>query len=156
MKIKLYTIFTDSHKLFLDELIKQLKDKIKYSTTIITNENYNEMIDKGFNSHEIKTFVHLKNIEKMPTNCPIIMDQYASQKKFEEYSNNLNMKINHKILFHEKADSKFLSVSVASIFARYELVMYKHKLEQELGMKIFYGAGKDAVIVSEILKPKHF
>lgn len=146
---------TDSKKISDDNIVNifnLLNKKLKHSTTILTNEQYNEMINRGFNSHMIKTFIHIKNISKFPSNISVIMDQFAKESMFNSYLKKLNLSCNHKIFFETKADSKFISVALASIFARYYLICEKKNLENLLGFKILYGASNDCVLCAEKIK----
>jgi len=81
----------------------------------------------------------------------IVLDQYASAKKFNEYLKHLKIAENPQIEFFEKADSLFISVSLASIFARHQMLVEVAKIEKITKTKIVLGAGPQAVTAAGLM-----
>ncbi|MCR8613133.1 MAG: ribonuclease HIII [Mycoplasma sp.] len=122
---------TDSKKLTdkkMLELYEKIKNKIKSRTRWLDQEQYNSM-NKKFNAHELKTFLHIKAISSLEESIKVdkvIIDEYASQKNMDKYFNHLkevnipNLKT--PIILIKRAEMVHISVAVASIIARVKLI----------------------------------
>ena len=68
-----------------------------------------------------------------------IIDQFATESKYYEYIK-FTKSIERDITFETKAESKYPSVAVSSIIARYSFITKMAKLSRELNMEIPMGA----------------
>ncbi|QZX49490.1 hypothetical protein [Mycoplasma sp. E35C] len=57
--------------------------------------------------------------QKYDIDCPVILDQFCSQEKYYEYLDYLDKEIIKINVMETRAESKYISVAVASIIARY-------------------------------------
>lgn len=147
----------DSKKLNDKSIIKIAEELIKFVKYDITNINphiYNSMYEKYQNTHIIKTYGHYKSISNLvnfinskhlPLN-KIIIDEYASASKFDQYLLALNIKNNFSNLnFHTQAESIYLAVATASIIARYYFLKQIDELSNQAGFNLPLGAWNDKV-----------
>lgn len=149
----------DSKKL-TDEKIKRcaplIIKKIPYESLVLSNKEYNEYHEKGYNMNKIKAIMHNKVLFKMKNKCfnyeKIIVDQFALPGVYYNYLRETTNKVTG-ITFTTKAEDKNLSVACASIISRYVFLSEKKKLEEKLGMSIPLGAGvKVDEVGKEIVK----
>lgn len=137
----------DSKKL-TDEKIKRcaplIIKKIPYESLVLSNKEYNEYHEKGYNMNKIKAIMHNKVLFKMKNKGfnyeKIIVDQFALPGVYYNYLREATNKVTG-ITFTTKAEDKNLSVACASIISRYVFLSEKKKLEEKLGMSIPLGAG---------------
>ena len=149
----------DSKKL-TDEKIKRcaplIIKKIPYESLVLSNKEYNEYHEKGYNMNKIKAIMHNKVLFKMKNKGfnyeKIIVDQFALPGVYYNYLREATNKVT-EITFTTKAEDKNLSVACASIISRYVFLSEKKKLEEKLGMSIPLGAGvKVDEVGKEIVK----
>ena len=149
----------DSKKL-TDEKIKRcaplIIKKIPYESLVLSNKEYNEYHEKGYNMNKIKAIMHNKVLFKMKNKSfnyeKIIVDQFALPGVYYNYLRETTNKVTG-ITFTTKAEDKNLSVACASIISRYVFLSEKKKLEEKLGMSIPLGAGvKVDEVGKEIVK----
>ena len=149
----------DSKKL-TDEKIKRcaplIIKKIPYESFVLSNKEYNEYHEKGYNMNKIKAIMHNKVLFKMKNKSfnyeKIIVDQFALPGVYYNYLRETTNKVTG-ITFTTKAEDKNLSVACASIISRYVFLSEKKKLEEKLGMSIPLGAGvKVDEVGKEIVK----
>lgn len=149
----------DSKKL-TDEKIKRcaplIIKKIPYESLVLSNKEYNEYHEKGYNMNKIKAIMHNKVLFKMKNKGfnyeKIIVDQFALPGVYYNYLRETTNKVTG-ITFTTKAEDKNLSVACASIISRYVFLSEKKKLEEKLGMSIPLGAGvKIDEVGKEIVK----
>ena len=152
----------DDSKKITDERIRvigeQLKDRVKYSMLALHNEKFNEMTKRGYNMNKLKAYLHnsaiLQLMKKVKGNPPVIVDQFAEEKLYFNYLKN-ERKIYRNIEFTTKAESKYASVAVASIIARYAFLQYFDNLSKESGYNLIKGAGKKVdILTSQIIYEK--
>lgn len=147
----------DSKKINDDKIIeiaKELVKFIKHDVTNISAYDYNLMYEKYQNTHVIKTYGHYKSInnlinlvknEKLPLE-QIIIDEYASEKNFNQYLSKLGIKTNiPNMNFLTQAESSYLAVATASIIARYYFLKQINNLSLEVGFNLPLGAWNDKV-----------
>ena len=142
---------TDSKKLS-DETILQIGEKLKtkffFSKLTLSNEKYNEMIEKGENLNSLKAKMHnraLTNLfKKFPDTTHIFIDQFVGVEKYYSYLNDKNEFKLGNITFHTKGESYYPSVALASVMARYSFLKEKEKLEEHYQMTFPFGAGNAA------------
>ena len=152
---------TDSKKLS-DKKIRELGPivvkEFEYSKLTLSNEKYNEMISKGENINSLKAKMHnraLNNLhEKYIDVIAIYVDQFVNETKYYSYLSQDDEPILRGISFKTKGESRFPSVALASVIARYAFLLEKDKLEQKLGLEIPFGAGKTADEFKKILLDK--
>lgn len=114
-----------------------------HTTYILDNKSYNK--NSEFNMNKMKAILHNKVIvellekEKFPYER-IIVDQFVYPKKYYEHIKDAK-KIVKDILFITKAESKNLSVAVASIISRYYFLLEFDKMSSKYKIKIPKGAG---------------
>lgn len=137
----------DSKKL-TDDKIKEITPKIiakvPYTTIILKPSDYNKYYQNDINMNKIKAILHNKVLlsmqQKMPNYDKIVVDQFASPKKYYEYLQG-SKEILKNITFTPKAEDQCLSVACASIISRYVFLKEMASLSQELGMEVPKGAG---------------
>lgn len=151
----------DSKKL-TDEKIKRcaplIIKRIPYESLILTNKEYNEYHEKGYNMNKIKAIMHNKVLYKMKNkNYPyekIIVDQFALPGVYFNYLKGLEQKVTN-ITFLTKAEDKNLSVACASIISRYIFLKEQKKLEEKLNVTIPKGADTTVDTAGKELIKKH-
>ena len=137
----------DSKKLS-DEKIKEiaplLLKKFFASKLTLSNEHYNELIEKGENLNSIKAKMHnralLNMFKKFPDTKNIFVDQFVSESKYFGYLNDPNEQKILNIVFKTKGESYYPCVALASIFARYSFLLEKEALEKKYKMAFPFGA----------------
>lgn len=143
--IKKYNI--DDSKKLTDNYIMKIAPLfykiIPYSLLVVSNEKYNKLIEqKKLNLNQIKALLHKQAIENLIKKCakdyPIILDQFCSKENFNKYINDDNF--SKKIIFETKAETKYASVALASIMARYKFLIEFDKLSANLNTKLIKGA----------------
>lgn len=138
---------TDS-KVLTDEYIRKiapiLMEIVPHSVVILDNQKYNE-IQQTNNLNAIKAklhnacYIHLeKKIQTLPKLC--IVDQFAEEDIYYHYLKNLNHVIRN-LHFETKAESKYISVAISSIIARYAFLKSMDKLSETYQMEFPKGAG---------------
>ncbi len=129
------------------ELAPKLMKKIPYSLLVLNNKKYNELIQKKYNANTLKAYLHAqahkKLIEKidMEKRPYIIVDQFCEERTYMNYLKQFKNPIRPD-LFLTKAESRYASVAVASIIARYAFLINLAKLSKKLGIKLLKGASK--------------
>ena len=151
---------TDSKKLTdsrIMEIVPQVIKKYKFSKLTLHNEKYNEMIAKGENINSLKAKMHnraLSNICKEIIDVDhIYVDQFVNEKKYYSYLTKEDEPIVRDIAFKTKGESYFPCVALASVVARYFLLVEKEKLEEKYQLEFPFGASslvdKKAKIILE-------
>lgn len=142
---------TDSKKLKDKDILEmgpQLIKKFFVSRLTLSNEKYNEMVDKKENLNSLKAKMHnraLMNLfKKFPDTKYIFVDQFCSEEKYFSYLNDKSEQQVVNIIFHTKGESYYPSVALASVIARYAFLLEKEKLEKKYQMVFPFGAGTKA------------
>ncbi len=152
---------TDSKKMS-DKKIRELgpiiTKEFEYSKLTLQNAKYNEMTAKGKNINSLKAKMHnraLSNLhEKYIDVIAIYVDQFVSEEKYYSYLDKDDEPILKGISFKTKGESRFPSVALASVIARYYFLLEKDKLEEKYGLKFPFGAGKQADEFKKVLLDK--
>lgn len=139
---------TDSKKLS-DEDIREiggaLGKKFFISKLTLSNEKYNELVDKGENLNSMKAKMHnralLNLFKKFPDTKYIFVDQFCAEDKYFSYLNDKNESQVTNITFKTKGETYYPSVALASVIARYAFLLEKDKLEKKYKMTFPFGAG---------------
>ena len=152
---------TDSKKLSdkkIMELGPTLVKEFEYSKLTLTNEKYNEMIEKGENINSLKAKMHnraLSNLhQKYIDVIAIYVDQFVNENKYYSYLTEKDEPIVRGISFKTKGESRFPCVALASVIARYSFLLEKQKLEEKYGLEFPCGAGKKADEFKKVLLSK--
>ena len=124
------------------EIVKQFK----FSKLTLSNEKYNEMLDKGENLNSMKAKMHnraLLNMHKEYIDVlNIFVDQFVAEKTYYKYLNDANEEQIKDITFRTKGESYFPCVALASVIARYSYLKEMEKLSEKYGMDFPFGASK--------------
>lgn len=159
---KLYAMNIRDSKTLSDEAIIKtvdaLKDQVNYSLLTLHNARYNELVERGFNLNKIKAYLHNKAIlnleKKIADNPEVIVDQFTEEKLYYRYLAN-EQEVKRNIHFTTKGESKFASIALASMFARYAFVKHFERLIEETGYPLVKGAGvKVDELAAQILEDK--
>ena len=152
---------TDSKKLSdkkIRELGPILVKEFEYSKLTLPNSKYNEMIFKGKNLNSLKAKMHNRALSNMHNKyidvIPIYVDQFVSEERYYSYLDKDDEPILKGISFKTKGESRFPSVALASVIARYYFLLEKDKLEEKYGLEFPFGAGKKADEFKKILLDK--
>ncbi len=151
----------DSKKLSDEKIIniaERIKDRLVFSLLSLHNEKFNELTRRGYNMNKIKAILHNKAIlnlqMKVFENPPVIVDQFAEEGLYFRYLSNEN-KVYRDIRFTTKAESKYASVAIASIIARYAFLKHFDILVSESGYPLKKGAGSQVdELTSQIIEEK--
>lgn len=151
----------DSKKLSDVKILRigeQLKDRLVFSLLTLHNEKFNELTARGYNMNKIKAFLHNKAIlnlhSKIFDKPPVIMDQFAEEGVYFRYLSD-EKQVFRNLRFYTKAESKFASVAVASIIARYAFLKHFDIISSESGYDLLKGAGSSVdALASHIIKEK--
>ena len=138
----------DSKKLTdekIKKIIPKLIQKIPYVTFSMSNLEYNDWQEKGYNMNQIKAILHNKVLYQMKQKDfpyeKIVVDQFVYPKKYFEHIEHAAEKVTN-ITFTTKAESKCASVAAASCISRYIFLMKMEEMNQTLGLSIPKGAGE--------------
>lgn len=136
----------DSKKLTDDkimEIVPKIIKRIKYSSIILNNKEYNEKYSEDINMNKIKAILHNKVLTNLvKENLPyqyIIVDQFAKPYVYFSYLKTVPNAIRN-ITFMTKAEDKVLSVACASLISRYIFIKEFDKLGEQLDMFLPKGA----------------
>ena len=126
------------------QIAKQFKNQ--YSKLTLSNEKYNEMLDKGENLNSMKAKMHNRALLNMHKDymdvLNIFVDQFVAEKTYYKYLNDANEEQVKDITFKTKGESYFPSVALASVIARYSYLQVMKDLSEKYGMDFPFGASK--------------
>ena len=152
---------TDSKKMSdtkIRELGPVLIKEFEYSKLTLTNEKYNEMVEKGENINSLKAKMHNRALNNLHNKyidvIAIYVDQFVSEEKYYSYLSEKDEPILKGISFKTKGESRFPSVALASVIARYSFLSEKDKLDAKYGLDFPFGAGKQADEFKKVLLDK--
>ena len=148
----------DSKKVTDDFILKvtpEIIKRIPYRSIILTNKEYNEKYSNNLNMNKIKAIMHNKVLYQIMTELKpevdyIIVDEFAREKRYYEYINDVP-NIQRGITFIQKAEDKNLAVGAASIISRYIFLKEFDKLCDEVGLPLPKGAGVNVDKIGEEL-----
>jgi ribonuclease HIII len=125
------------------EVVPKIKDKIKYSTIILSNKEYNEKYKNGYNMNKIKAILHnkaLSNLKNEGLNYDyIVVDQFAEKYVYFSYLKETNNVVKD-ITFLTKGEDKCLAVACSSIISRYIFLKEFSSLSKSVGILLPKGA----------------
>ncbi len=157
----------DSKLLSYDQIMKlapRLIKSTKFAVAVLGNSEYNHLISTKWNGNELKTLLHIQVINKLInqklSQDIVIIDKYSSIKMFQKYVQKVAeiKKINFKpksLMYIEKAESKHIAVSAASIIARYYFLNLMNDMSKVLQIKIPLGASHRVDRIATLVKKKH-
>ena len=151
----------DSKKVTDDFILKvtpEIIKRIPYRSIILSNKEYNEKYSNNLNMNKIKAIMHNKVLYQIMTELKpevdyIIVDEFAREKRYYEYINDVP-NIQRGITFIQKAEDKNLAVGAASIISRYIFLKEFDKLCDEVGLPLPKGAGVNVDKIGEELVNK--
>lgn len=125
------------------EIVPKLIKTIPYSTFILSNSEYNKIYDASMNMNKIKAVLHNKVLLELTSKYPntdyVVVDQFAKPFVYYNYLKT-TPNVYRKITFMTKAESKCLSVAVASMISRYIFIKEFDKLGDKVDMFLPKGA----------------
>ena len=130
------------------DIANSIKGILPHRTVVFENKYYNAMIERGLNTHVIKSFLHNKTLNALTEilrEYPkyIIVDEFASKENHFKYLNRLPKKpdiLEKNLHFVKKGEAIHIAVAAASILARQAFVLYMDDLSEKLDMKVLKGA----------------
>ncbi|MEG1821112.1 MAG: ribonuclease HIII [Malacoplasma sp.] len=126
----------------IKEIFNNIKEYVEYQKYEIYPSDYNKLYNKYQNLNVLKTIGHyqvIKALQKKNTDFALI-DQYCSEKKFNEYLKIIDLEKLDNFKMETKAESKYLEVACASIIARYFFVKQINDLSQKANMRLPFGS----------------
>ena len=128
------------------EVGPKLVKEFHFSKLTLSNEKYNEMLDKGENLNSMKAKMHnraLLNMHKEYIDVlNIFVDQFVAENTYYKYLNDANEEQVRDIIFKTKGESYFPCVALASVIARYSYLKEMEKLSEKYEMSFPFGASK--------------
>lgn len=125
------------------EIVPLIIKKIPYSSMILTNKEYNEKYNDDINMNKIKAIMHNKVLVNLTNKYKadyVIVDEFAKPNIYFNYLRGSN-NVYKNITFMTKAESKVLSVAVASLISRYIFIQEFDKLSESVDTFLPKGAG---------------
>ena len=144
----------DSKKITDEKILKiapTIIDKIPHESIILSNEEFNSYVNKGYNMNKINSMLHNRAILGLLKKDNfsydmVVMDQFTPARNYFGYLKDIGDNIFRKITFTTKAEDKCLSVACSSIISRYLFMKEMDKISKEIDKVLPLGAG---VIVDE-------
>lgn len=125
------------------EVVPKFINKIPYECIILSNKDYNEKYNKGYNMNKLKAILHNKVLGKLKqriTNYDyIVVDQFAEKYVYFSYLKESGNVVKD-ITFMTKGESKCLSVAASSLISRYVFLKEFANIQKEVNMLIPKGA----------------
>lgn len=138
----------DSKRLSDDKIriiAPKLMNLVKYEKLIMSNHKLLEMLSKGSNKLGLEAFMHntcqMRLINKYNLKCKVFVDEFLGEHGYRSYLTNTDTP--NDITFKTKGESYYPSIAVASIIARYILLIYMDDLNDRYGVKFPLGAGEN-------------
>lgn len=125
------------------EVVPKFFKKIPYECIILSNKEYNEKYNDGFNMNKLKAILHnkvLSNLKNKGFNYDyIVVDQFAEKYVYFSYLKSSNNVV-RDITFMTKGEDKCLSVACASLISRYVFLKEFAKISESVGELLPKGA----------------
>ncbi|WP_027724122.1 ribonuclease HIII [Tuberibacillus calidus] len=131
----------------IKELAAPLSKLVPNTILTLSNEKYNQLVEKGYTQTQMKAILHhqaLSNVIKKldgKTFDGCLIDQFTAPKQFFEATRKRPDPLPKPIFFKTKAESLHLSVATASVLARYVFLKALSQLSTEAGLDLPKGAG---------------
>ncbi len=144
----------DSKKITDEKILKiapTIINKIPHSTIILSNEEFNSYVKKGYNMNKINSMLHNRAILSLLKQDNysydmVVMDQFTPARNYFGYLKDIGDNIFRKITFTTKAEDKCLSVACSSIISRYTFMKEMDRISKSIDKVLPLGAG---VLVDE-------
>lgn len=142
----------DSKKLTDDYILKtmdKLLPHLTYSKYTLSNEKYNALNQKGYSMNAIKAILHnlaLTSLSKKVTFNNIYIDQFCEEELYYAYLKKAEAKPLKNIKFYTKGESRFPSIALASMIARYSFLKSMEDLNKKYDLIFPKGASNRADI----------
>lgn len=141
-----HILIKDSKKFKNEELIivyNKLKGNINYEYEEVYDY---EIIDKKLNSIQQKMYFHNKNFLKYKNKEinieELIIDLYTTEKNFQKRTKEMELDWGKNLILEIKADSKYISVALASIIARGIYLENIKNIEEKYNISIPLGTNE--------------
>lgn len=137
---------SDSKKMdddYILEIGPKLIHSYPYSELSLDNHKYNE-VHNDFNMNAIKAKMHnqaLLNLKRRFPAAHIYQDQFAEPGLYYSYLKN-EKSVLRGINFSVKGESRYISVALSSVIARYAFLRKMQKMNEKYGLVFPLGAGK--------------
>ena len=139
------------------EIVPKILDKVKYSSIVFSNTEYNNRYSSDMNMNKIKAILHNKVLSDLLTKIDkpdyIVIDQFAKEKNYYEYLKGSSYLSG--LTFMEKAEDKVLSVAIAAIISRYIFLKEFDRISKEYNIIIPKGAGDEVNKVAKVIVEKY-
>lgn len=132
----------DSKKL-TDDQIKEIYQTLVHDVEHHSQIVYDSQLEAGLNSIGQKVYYHYENVFDYEQET-VVVDLFTTENAFFKYSRELECEWPQNLVLETKADGKYLSVALASIFARAIFLEQMAQLEEKWRMKLPLGAGAHA------------
>lgn len=140
------------------EIVPKLIKKIKYKSTILTNDEYNKKYSNNVNMNKIKAILHNKVLYSLLSEIEypeyIIVDEFAKENRYYEYLKDVTNVVTG-ITFMTKAEDKNLAVACASVISRYIFIKEFDKICDTYHIPIPKGAGEMVDKIGQELVEKY-
>ncbi|HPF83247.1 MAG TPA: ribonuclease HIII [Bacilli bacterium] len=117
--------------------------RIPYECIILSNKEYNEKYNNGYNMNKLKAILHNKvlgNLKNKINNYDyIVVDQFAEKYVYFSYLKDFNNVV-RDITFLTKGEDKCLSVACASLISRYVFLKEFAKISESVNELLPKGA----------------
>ena len=138
----------DSKKLTDERIMKiapVLIEKIPHYSYILSNEEYNNWQNSGYNMNKIKSILHNRVIlgllkQDNFSYDMVVIDQFPPSRNYYGYLKDINENVFRNIKFTTKAEDKCLSVGCSSIISRYIFIEEMNKLSKSINTVLPLGA----------------
>ncbi len=129
----------DSKKL-TDDQIKEIYNNLVHEVEYHSQIVYDSQLEPGLNSIAQKVNYHFENVFDYEDET-VVVDLFTTENSFFKYSRELHCEWPQNLVLETKADGKYLSVALASIFARAIFLNEMAKLEAKYDIRLPLGAG---------------
>jgi ribonuclease HIII len=119
-----------------------------YIAKVITPFEYNDLYEDKNNQLHIITDAYNEVIKDFYTKTKIdnfVIDKYSSSRYTQSTFNSISKDLDINIFQENKADLNYLSVSVASIIAKYYYNLFINTKSEECGIDLSVGSSKLAI-----------
>lgn len=140
-----------------DDQIKKLAPQImkifenKFYCSNLDVKKYNQLCKKYINQNILYSVLHNKAHSLINSNLPRVIDAFCEEKTHNFYLKKAKEKAVCIDKFIIKADSRYLSVAIASIIARYKFIIQIENMKKQTNVRIPLGAsynGNNSIITT--------
>ncbi|NLC54336.1 MAG: ribonuclease HIII [Erysipelothrix sp.] len=129
---------------YIMEIGQFLRDNVIHSLLVLDNHTYNK-VQKTTNQNKMKAILHNQafiNLEKQVKKLPklTVIDQFTPKTTYFKYLVDEKV-VFRDLIFETKAESKYLSVAVGSIIARFAFVSALKQMSKHYNFSFLSGAG---------------